>query len=139
MDPRSSYLPEIIASLNGASFLCLMAGLVAVKRGKLLLHRRLMTLAFGFSTFFLAVYLIHHYQVGSVPYGRQDWTRTLYFAVLIPHILLAVVMLPLILLAFRYALKNDLDRHRKIVRFTFPIWAYVSFTGLVVYYMLYRL
>lgn len=135
----TSILPEVIATLNGISFVLLMAGFVFVKRKQVNWHRICMSLALMSSALFLSVYLWHHYEVGSVPYPRHDWTYTLYLIILIPHIILAVVMLPLIFLAFKWAIKNEITKHKKIVRFLYPIWTYVSFTGLVVYFMLYRL
>jgi len=110
---------------------------LSIKSKKIVWHRTFMSLAFVSSFLFLIVYLWHHYQVGSVAYSRHDWTYILYLVILVPHIILAVVMLPFIFLAFRFALKNEIEKHRKIVRFLFPVWTYVSFTGLVVYYMLY--
>ncbi|OGP07416.1 MAG: hypothetical protein A2048_05865 [Deltaproteobacteria bacterium GWA2_45_12] len=137
--PHTSVLPELIASLNGVSFLCLIAGFILIKFKRIFSHRVLMSVALVSSGLFLVVYLMHHYQVGSVPYGRHDWTRVLYFIILVPHIILAVGMLPFIYLAVRAALKNEIEKHKRIVRFLFPVWTYVSFTGLVVYFMLYHL
>lgn len=135
----SSSLPEVIALLNFLSFVCLVSGFISVKTGRVMLHRLFMSAALVFSVLFLAVYLVHHYQVGSVPYPRHDWTYILYLVILVPHIILAVVMLPFIVLAFRHAIKNDIVKHKKIVRYLFPVWTYVSLTGIIVYFMLYYL
>jgi putative membrane protein len=135
----TSPLPDLIAGLNGVSLFFLLAGFLAVKRRNLELHKRFMLGATLSSTLFLAVYLVHHYQVGSVPYPHYDWTRTIYFAILIPHIILAALMAPFVILTLRHALKNELEKHRKLARYLFPVWVYVSVTGLIVYFMLYRL
>lgn len=134
-----SFLPEIIASLNALSLVLLIAGGVAIRQKKILVHRVLMVTAVLSSAAFLTVYLIHHYQVGSVAYPRQDWTRLLYFFILIPHIILAVAILPLVFLALKHAVKNEIEKHKKVVRFLYPTWLYVSVTGIIVYFMLYRL
>lgn len=132
-------MPQLIAALNGLSLCLLIGGFLAIKSKKIFLHRVLMGMALISSLLFLVVYLIHHYQVGHVPYERHDWTRILYFIILIPHIFLAVGMLPFIFMAVSAALKNNLEKHKRIVRFVFPVWTYVSFTGIVVYFMLYHL
>ncbi|MBX7147681.1 DUF420 domain-containing protein [bacterium] len=139
MNPHTSILPEIIATLNGISFILLVAGRFAIKAGRQALHRTLMLLAVLSSTFFLVFYLMHHYQVGSVPYPYHNWTRILYFVILIPHVILAAFILPFIVIALKHAFKKQLDKHRRVVRWLYPTWLYVSFTGLVVYVMLYQL
>ena len=99
-----------------------------------------MLAALGFSTLFLISYLYYHYQVGSVPYGRQDWTRPVYFAILIPHIVLATVMVPFILGTVWLALgRRDFRQHARLARWVWPVWIYVSVSGVAVYVMLYRL
>lgn len=98
-----------------------------------------MLLAFVASTFFLTFYLIYHYQVGSVPFKGQGWMRSLYFSILISHTILAVVIVPMVLITLTRALKGNFDRHKRIARWTLPLWLYVSVTGVVVYWMLYRL
>ena len=139
MDNSPSILPELIAFLNALSLLLLLLGFIFVKRRWLKLHRLVMMAAVISSTLFLAVYLLHHYQVGSVPYPYHDWTRTLYFLILIPHVILAVLILPFVFLAVRYGYKNELEKHKRITKYLFPVWVYVSATGLIVYYMLYHL
>lgn len=130
-------MAEIIASLNALSLLSLICAFIAVKKKNITLHKRFMLTAITSSTVFLIFYLIHHYQVGSVPYPHHDWTRILYFCILIPHVILAIVMLPFIVLALYYAFHNQIDKHKKVVRWVFPVWVYVSFTGVIVYFMLY--
>jgi uncharacterized membrane protein YozB (DUF420 family) len=90
------------------------------------------------SAVFLTTYLIYHYQVGSVPYPYYDWTRPLYFAILIPHVILAAVMVPFIITAVWFALRGQFERHRRIVRWLWPVWMFVSLSGLAVYLLLYR-
>jgi uncharacterized membrane protein YozB (DUF420 family) len=91
------------------------------------------------SALFLTSYLIYHYSVGSVPYPRHDWTRIVYFAILIPHVILAAVMVPFILSAVYFAWKRQFDRHTRVTRRLWPVWVFVSISGIVVYLMLYRL
>ena len=93
--------------------------------------------AFTTSTLFLISYLSYHYQVGSVPFKGQGWIRTVYFTVLISHTILAVTIVPLVLVTLTRALKGSFDRHKRIARWTLPIWLYVSVTGVIVYWMLY--
>jgi uncharacterized membrane protein YozB (DUF420 family) len=95
--------------------------------------------AFGCSTLFLISYLVYHYQVGSVPFKGQGWMRTIYFAILLTHTILAVAVVPLALMTLSRALKERFAAHRRIARWTFPVWLYVSVTGVVVYVMLYKL
>ncbi len=95
--------------------------------------------AFTTSTLFLISYLIYHYQVGSVPFKGQGWMRSLYFSILISHTFLAVVIVPMVLITLTRALKGNFDRHKRIARWTLPIWLYVSVTGVIVYWMLYGL
>ncbi len=133
----SLLLPKLIASLNAISLFLLLSAFIAVKQKKFDLHKKLILAALVSSTLFLTCYLIHHYQVGSIPYPRHDWTRTVYFLILIPHVILAVGMLPFLVMALRYAFQDQREKHKKIVRWVFPIWVYVSFTGIVVYFMLY--
>ena len=98
-----------------------------------------MLAALGCSILFLVSYLIYHYQVGSVAYTGQGWIRTVYFIILITHTILATAVLPLVFLTVFRALREKFPEHRRIARWTFPIWLYVSVTGVIVYLMLYRL
>jgi uncharacterized membrane protein YozB (DUF420 family) len=127
------------ALLNlGAAFL-LVAGWWMIRRvGDWRKHRNVMLAALAVSALFLVSYLIYHAQVGSVPYPYQDWTRTLYFAVLIPHVILAALMVPFIVVAVVQALRHRFEAHRKIVRWVWPTWLFVSLSGVAVYLMLYR-
>jgi len=132
-----SYLPTVNAALNSASALLLVAGYLFIRNKKVLAHKLCMLSAFTTSTLFLISYLSYHYQVGSVPFKGQGWIRTVYFTVLISHTILAVTIVPLVLVTLTRALKGSFDRHKRIARWTLPIWLYVSVTGVIVYWMLY--
>ena len=131
--------PTINAILNLISTVLLILGRSRIKRGNRPAHKRIMILALFSSTVFLLFYVIYHANVGSVPYLHQDWTRPLYFLILIPHIILAALMGPFILLAVFYALRARYDKHQRIVRWIWPVWIYVSISGVVIYLMLYQL
>jgi uncharacterized membrane protein YozB (DUF420 family) len=132
-------LPSLNAALNTLSAVFLCAGYFFVRAKKLDAHRMCMLSAVVCSTFFLISYLVYHYHVGSVPYQGQGLLRIIYFAVLLTHTILAAAVLPLALITLVRALRNRFDAHRRIARWTFPIWLYVSSTGVVVYLMLYVL
>lgn len=133
------FLATVNAALNLTSATLLTIGYVNIRRGRQETHRRFMLAALTSSALFLISYLIYHYTVGSVPYPRQDWTRPVYFAILIPHVLLAALMVPFILVAVRHALKQRFEKHRRIMRWVWPVWMFVSVSGIVVYLMLYHL
>lgn len=134
-----AYLPTLNAALNSASALLLAAGYLFILSGRVAAHRRCMLAAFTTSALFLTSYLIYHYNVGSVPFSGRGWIRGLYFSILISHTILAAAIVPLVLITLMRALKSDFLRHRKIARWTLPLWFYVSVTGVIVYWMLYRL
>jgi len=134
--PLSS-LPALNAALNSASALLLAAGWLFIRSGNVAAHRRCMLAALATSTLFLTSYLIYHYHVGSVPFTGQGWTRRLYFAILISHTSLAVTIVPLVLITLYRALTSRFERHKRIARWTLPLWLYVSVTGVIVYGMLY--
>ena len=135
----ASSLPTLNAALNSLSAVFLLAGFFFIRSRNRSAHRVCMLSAFGCSVLFLISYLIYHYQVGSVPFRGQGWIRPVYFSILLTHTILAVVVVPLALITLNRALKERFDAHRRIARWTFPIWLYVSVTGVVVYWMLYRL
>ena len=136
---QASVLPTLNAFLNAMSAILLTSGFWFIRHRKVTAHRACMLTAFGVSSLFLISYLIHHHNVGSVPFSGVGWTRALYNLLLIPHIVLAACVLPLALAALYRALRGQFDLHRKIVRWALPIWLYVSVSGVVVYWMLYRL
>jgi len=131
-------LPEINAALNAASALLLVAGWRLIKRRRIAAHRACMIAAFTASSLFLITYLIHHAQVGSVPFRGTGWLRPLYFALLIPHIVFAALVVPLALLSIYRAWRGRFDRHVRIARLTLPLWLYVSVSGVLVYVLLYH-
>ncbi|MBM3279787.1 MAG: DUF420 domain-containing protein [Candidatus Handelsmanbacteria bacterium] len=132
-------LPALNAALNTVCAALLLLGYRRIKRKDRLGHRRYMQAALGCSALFLCSYLFYHYLVGSVPYPRHDWTRPLYFAVLIPHVLLAAGMVPFVILLVWRAWRQDFARHRRLARWVWPVWIFVSVSGVVVYLMLYQL
>ena len=132
-------LPTLNAGLNALSALLLIQGYRRIKQGRDISHRRCMLAALAVSAVFLASYLTYHATAGSVPYPRHDWTRIVYFALLIPHAALAALNVPLALAAFWYAWRGRFCRHRRLARWAWPVWVFVSFTGVAVYAMLYRL
>ncbi len=135
-----SDLPTLNAVLNLISSVLLTAGYFQIKKkNNRLLHKKIMIGALITSGLFLISYVIYHFKVGSVPYPYHDWTRTIYFIVLIPHVILAAVMTPFIAIAVGFALRGRFDRHKKLVRWVWPVWIFVSVSGVVIYLMLYRL
>ena len=127
------------AALNTLSAVFLCAGYFFIRSKNIRTHRACMLAAFACSTLFLVSYLIYHFQVGSVPYQGRGWIRAAYFAILMTHTILATAVVPLALITLTRALREKFTAHRRIARWTFPIWLYVSVTGVVVYIMLYRL
>jgi uncharacterized membrane protein YozB (DUF420 family) len=131
-------LPTLNAVLNGTSAVLLAFGYLFIRRKKVNLHKACMVSAFVVSTLFLVSYLIYHYHAGSKPFPGEGWTRPLYFAILISHVILATVTLPLSLVTLARGLRGRFEKHRSIARWALPIWLYVSVTGVAVYLMLYR-
>ena len=130
--------PAINATLNGISAVLLVIAYLLIRSRKIEAHRRVMLAAFVTSSLFLICYLIYHAQVGSVPFPRQGFVRTLYFTILITHVTLAFTVPPLAIVTLSRGLKARYDRHRAIARWTLPIWLYVSVTGVLVYVLLYQ-
>lgn len=130
-------LPGVNAALNATATVLLAAGYAAIRAGQRGLHRNLMILATLVSAIFLGCYLVYHAHVGSKPFPDLGWIKTVYLLILIPHIILAAVMVPMILKTFWHAFRQEWDKHKSIARWTFPIWMYVSVTGVVIYLMLY--
>ena len=134
-----SDLPALNATLNGIAGGLLAAGYYFIRRKRVAAHRACMLSAFAASTLFLVSYVIYHAHVGSRPFPRQGSVRLLYFAILITHIVSAAAIVPMALITVRRGLKLDVARHRRIARWTWPIWMYVSVTGVLIYLMLYKL
>ena len=138
MLPYSS-LPALNAGLNAAATLLILLGFWLIQQKIWIGHALCMILAMITSTLFLISYLIYHAHHGSTPFPGQGWIRPVYFSILITHTLLAVVIVPMVLRTFYFAIRGRFDRHRRWARWTFPIWLYVSVTGVVIYWMLYRM
>jgi uncharacterized membrane protein YozB (DUF420 family) len=130
---------ELNASLNGTSGVLLLAGFTMIRQGRVQAHKRCMISAFIVSSVFLVSYVIYHIRVGNILFQGEGWIRPVYFTILISHVLLAIAIVPLAIITLSRALKEKFDRHRRIARWTFPLWLYVSVTGVVVYLMLYQL
>jgi len=135
----ASILPAVNALLNGTSAVLLSVGYICIRRRKVTAHKTCMVTAFVVSSLFLVSYLIHHYQVGSVPFLGPGWLRGVYFTLLIPHVVLAACVVPLALTTIHRGWKSRFEQHVRIARWTLPIWLYVSVSGVLVYWMLYHL
>jgi uncharacterized membrane protein YozB (DUF420 family) len=132
-------LPRLDAILNGASAILLLTGYTFIRRGKILQHKICMLSAFGCSACFLVSYLYFHYHAGLVRFSGHGLIRPTYFAILISHTILAVVIVPLVLVTLMFALRRRFRSHKSIARWTLPLWLYVSITGVIVYYLLFVL
>lgn len=133
---KLAFLPALNALLNGLSATALLVGFTFIRARKIAAHRASMITAFIFSTLFLSSYILHHYLHGDVRYPIHAAYRSVYLPLLASHIVLSVVALPLILVTFFFSLSGRFPQHRKIARWTFPIWLYVSVTGVIAYVML---
>lgn len=133
------FLADVDATLNAIAFLLICAGLVAIKRGNVELHKKLMLSAVGVSALFLVCYLVYHATCPPVKFTRTGWIEPVYFVLLISHIVLAAVQVPLILRTVWLGLKDRREQHRRWAKVTTPIWLYVSITGVVVYFLLYHM
>ena len=131
-------LPAVNASLNALAGVLLLIGYVLIRSGRREQHRRVMIAAFITSAVFLVCYLVYHAQVGSVRFTRQGFVRYLYFTVLVTHVVLAAAVLPLAIVTLSKGLNERYRQHRAVARWTFPIWLYVSVTGVLVYVLLYQ-
>lgn len=130
-------LPTLNASLNALCTVLLLVAYMHIRGGRIEQHRRTMLAAFATSVLFLISYVTYHAQVGSKPFPGTGLLRTVYFAILIPHVILAAAVVPLALVTLGRGLRRDDVRHRAIARWTLPIWLFVSVTGVIVYLMLY--
>jgi len=139
VSPGVAALPLLNACLNATSAALLTAGFLLIRRGRRGAHRACMLSALVVSLGFMASYVTYHALAGSRPFGGSGWIRAVYFPILLSHIVLAAAIVPLVLTTAYRALRGDFARHRRIARWTLPLWLYVSVTGVVVYWMLYRL
>jgi uncharacterized membrane protein YozB (DUF420 family) len=140
MQVSPTFFPALNAFLNGTSAVLIGSGLYFIRSGRVSAHKRMMLTAFATSTLFLISYLYYHLvlRAGITRFQGEGVSRPLYFAILISHTILAVVVVPFILVTLARALKGSFARHKAIARYTFPIWMYVSVTGVVIYFMLYK-
>jgi uncharacterized membrane protein YozB (DUF420 family) len=133
-----AHFPALIASLNGTSAALLLIGRSLIMRGKIAAHRACMIAAVTSSTLFLACYVYFHAHVGDIRFLGDHFWHIVYLMVLIPHVILAMVIVPMVLITLVRGLRERYDQHRGIARWTWPLWMYVSVTGVLVYFMLYR-
>jgi uncharacterized membrane protein YozB (DUF420 family) len=131
-------LPAVNATLNGLSGILLAIGYLLIRTRRIELHRKVMIAAFITSSLFLVCYLVYHAQVGSVRFTRQGFVRPLYYTILVTHVTLAASVVPLAIITLTRGLKGRFVQHKRIARWTFPIWMYVSVTGVLVYVLLYQ-
>ena len=131
-------LPHLNAALNAAASVLLITGWILIKQRRIEQHRGCMIAAVAMSSLFLLSYVIYHANVGSKPFPGTGFIRTIYFVILVPHVILAAVSLPFILVTFARGLRRDDARHRRLARKTLPVWLFVSVTGVIVYLMLYQ-
>jgi uncharacterized membrane protein YozB (DUF420 family) len=134
-----SFLPTLNAILNATSGVLVLVGFIMIRRRNVAAHRACMTAAVVVSIIFLISYLIYHYHAGATRFTGTGFSRTFYFFVLISHTILAATIVPFVIVTLRRALKGEFARHLKVARWTFPMWMYVSVTGVIVYFMLYHL
>jgi uncharacterized membrane protein YozB (DUF420 family) len=132
-------LPALNAALNAASAFLLLTGYLLIRAGRRQAHRYAMLLACACSALFLTSYLVYHFNVGSVPFRKSGPIRSVYFTILISHTALAAAIVPMVLVTLTRALRERFCAHRRLARWTLPLWGYVSVTGVVIYWMLYRL
>jgi len=132
-------LPAVNATLNFTSFLLVGAGVYFIKKKNIKAHKACMISALGVSAVFLTCYLVYHYNVGSVRFAHEGWIRAVYFPLLLSHTVLAAVIVPMVLRTAYLGVANQLARHTGLAKWTFPMWMYVSITGVMVYLMLYQL
>jgi len=131
-------LPAVNASLNALSGVLLLCGYTLMRLRRIELHRKFMIAAFATSALFLVCYVVYHAQVGSVRFTREGFVRPLYYTILLTHVTMAIVVVPLAIITLSRGLKGRYPQHRRIARWTFPIWVYVSVTGVLVYVLLYQ-
>lgn len=133
-----AYFPPLIAGLNGTSAVLLVSGRYMIARKRMAAHRACMIAAVVSSALFLACYLYFHYHVGDIRFLGDHFWHVIYLIVLIPHVTLAIVIVPMVIITLSRGLRGRYDRHRAIARWTYPLWMYVSVTGVLVYFMLYQ-
>lgn len=130
------FLPPIYASINAITSILLIIAVIAVKKNRVVLHEKLMKSAIVFSIIFLVLYVLYHMTSNSTKFGGEGIVRTIYFVILISHIILSIVVIPFVLITYVRAITNNIELHKKIAKYTFPLWLYVAISGVVVYIMI---
>lgn len=131
-----TFLPPIYATINGFTALLLILAFIAIKKKNIVLHENLMTTSVWTSVMFLVMYVAYHMTSDSTQFGGEGVIKYIYYFILITHIVLSIVIIPFVLITYVRGITNDIERHRKIARITFPMWLYVAVTGVVVYLMI---
>lgn len=141
--PRPEHIPEFVyvlptinALLNGTCTILLLASLYFIRKKNILMHKRINLTTFGLSALFFACYITYHYLADETVFPKDNPNRSLYLSILISHIILAATVLPLVLISFYLGLTNQVQKHKKLVRWTYPIWLYVTVSGVIVYLMI---
>jgi len=130
------FLPPIYAGTNGITAVLLIVAFWAIKMKNITLHKRLMTTAIIFSALFLVMYVLYHMTSDSTSYGGDGTMKYVYYTILISHILLSIIVIPFVLITYVKAITNDIEKHKKIARITWPLWLYVTISGVIVYFMI---
>jgi putative membrane protein len=130
------FLPPVYAGINAVTSVLLIAAFLAIKKKNVWLHEILIKSCIAFSALFLVLYVLYHMTSDSTPYGGEGWMRTFYFVVLLSHIMLSIAVIPFVLVTFVRGMARDVERHKKIARITFPLWLYVTVSGVLVYIMI---
>jgi len=131
-----SYLPHIYAPINAMVFILLISSFIAIKKGNILLHKRLMLTSIVLSILFLLMYILYHATTAETKFPRTGGVLYFYYALLISHILLSVITIPLVLRSLFYGLNGEIEKHKKFAKIAFPLWLYVAFSGVLVYIMI---
>ncbi len=131
-----SFLPPLYAGINGITSFLLVAAFIAIRNGRRALHEKLMKTCIALSALFLVMYILYHMTSDPTAYGGRGALRTIYYFVLVSHIILSVAVIPMVLFTFVRALSGNFERHRALAKFTFPVWLYVAVTGVIVYWMI---
>lgn len=131
-----SFLPPIYASINGVTAVLLVLAIIAIKKGNRKLHERFIKLCMVCSVLFLGMYVAYHMTSNSTPYGGEGFAKTVYFLILISHILLSIIIIPIVLITYARAALGNFPQHKKIARIAFPLWLYVAVSGVIVYLMI---
>jgi len=131
-----SFLPPIYATINGLTAIILVIALIAIKNGKIVLHENLMTTAIWCSVVFLVMYVAYHMTSDSTKFGGEGAIKYIYYFILISHILLSIIIIPFVLITYVRAITNNIEKHKKIAKITFPLWFYVAVSGVIVYIMI---